>query len=126
MLKQISTQKEGKKFLTELSNTKYKDLVLQGGSHDTLFESPQDESLDQIILDALGSSEAQGTEKSRLIRKLYDTCIQVAVGKENKQGASIAVKQGFNVQSAIQQRALQIQQLCPTMFTQSQTTTFVG
>ena len=103
MLKQILTQKDGKTLMTELSNTKYKDLVLQGGSHDTLFESPQDESLDQIIFDALGTSEAQGTEKSRLIRKLYDNCIHVAVGRENKQGATItAAKQGFNVQSAIQ------------------------
>lgn len=127
MMNQIQNSKDGKAFLRELADTKYKDLVLQGGSQETLFECQQDESIGQIILDALGSSEARGTGKSRLIRKLYDNCIHIAVAKENTRGsAGGALSAGFNVQTAIQQRALQIQTLCPTMFTTSQTTTFIG
>ena len=37
-MKSISTSKDGKAVLKELSYTQYKDLVLQGGSHDNLFE----------------------------------------------------------------------------------------
>ena len=128
MLKQIQKQKNGAAFLKELANTKYKDLVLQGGSHETLLTEYQDESCEQIILDAQGSSEAQGTEKSKLIHKLYDNAIHIAVARENKHNpVHIGVGNiGLSVQTAIQQRAIEIQQLCPTMFTQSQTTTFIG
>lgn len=57
MMKSISTSKDGKAMLKELSYTQYKDLVLQGGSHDNLFEVSQDESIGQIMLNALGQEE---------------------------------------------------------------------
>ena len=57
MMKSILTSKDGKAMLKELSYTQYKDLVLQGGSHDNLFEVSQDESIGQIMLNALGQEE---------------------------------------------------------------------
>ena len=57
MMKSINGSKDGKAVLKELSYTQYKDLVLQGGSHENLSEAAQDESIGQIMLNALGQEE---------------------------------------------------------------------
>lgn len=54
MMDRINKSRNEKSSLKELAETKYKDLVLQGGSQDTLFACHQDETLGQIILNAFG------------------------------------------------------------------------
>jgi len=79
-------------------------------------------------MDKLPYSEAKGTQKSKLIRRLYDSSIHIAINRENQlmQQAGKLANLDFDTNHAIQLKAQHIQRLCPTMFTQSQTTTFVG
>lgn len=79
MLHKIKSEKNGKHFLVELSKTTYKDLVLQGGSHEGLFEATKEAGLGDQVLDALGARLQPPSETSKLVRRLYDHSINLTI-----------------------------------------------
>jgi hypothetical protein len=91
--------------LVEISNTKFKDFVLQGGGNTQ--DGLQDINISLSFDASIHVSKTAGSMKNRLIKKLFEisTLFSLKSDKANK------------IQ-AIKDKAQHFKDCCPTLFTQ--------
>ena len=99
--------------LVEISNTKFKDFVLQGGGNTQ--DGIQDINISLSFDSSIHVSKTAGSMKNRLIKKLFEISTLFSL-KNDKQ----------NKIQAIKEKAQHFKDCCPTLFTNEQTKKFIG
>ena len=129
MLHMISKDKrDGKKFLTELSSTKYFELVLKGGSQQGLCDIEDLKRLEKLQIKDL-TSIGQGSEKNPFLRKLYHYYAKAHNDIEQQK-----LQKSNNLRFQGQQKehnklissAEYIKRQCPTLFSKDQINNYIG
>jgi len=107
--KKKSTSNSDTRILSEIADTCFRDMVIDGGCEN-----------DDLELSNLNITLTP--KKGAFMKKLFEASVLLS----NQLAQGDKSRHFVNVSQVIEQKALYIQRLCPTLFSSSTTQTFIG